>query len=157
MAGCRTTGTNLRSGESLDSAHEECECLGLSLRQGGERTALVAAKFPTTTSAGVLAQDEQILWPCSLHITARHWIWDGHNSRKESHRTEVTHSEGRTCGAVVAIVGNYSSSVSEAAQISEGSCSSTFHTLIYAKSPYGPCLPCAVPPQQGKDCRGWGQ
>ena len=52
----------------------------------------------------------------------------------------------------------YSHSTSEAAQFSEGSCSSIAHTLIHIGGQCGPHLPCSAAPQhhrRGRSCGGW--
>ena len=99
-----------------------------------------------------------------LHITAPHgarsraapftseqiWLWD----------TGVTWSWVEPEGAVVAIVGAYSSSASEATQNSGGRHSTTAHVPVYAKSPGRLCLPWSIVLQQsghGRVCTeaGW--
>ena len=98
------------------------------------------------------ARAERTPWPRSFHVTVRHWFWGGHNWEEDStqgHRGDVI--PGRSLGGLtVAIVGIYSSSASEEAQISDGSCSITAQAPVYAGSPYGPCLSCGVAlPQSG--------
>ena len=69
-----------------------------------------------------------------------HWIWSGLDQGKDlTRRCKGNLFPERGLGrAVAAIVGVYSSSTFAGAQISDGSCSTIAHTLIYAKSPYEP-------------------
>ena len=71
LTGWRTVGTNRRAAGSLDSAHEECMWQS---REGGEGTALVAARFPTATSAHTPAWAEQTLQLHLLHVAEFWWL-----------------------------------------------------------------------------------
>lgn len=71
------------------------------------------------------------------------WLWD---------------TKGGTCHeVVVATVGMYSISTSEAAQNTDRSQSTTATVLIHCENPCGSCLLCGVTLQQGRDSRGWGE
>lgn len=76
------------------------------------------------------AQAEQMLQPYLLHVTVQHSIWGCHNwGEKLNYGTQRQQVTGWSPdGAAMAIVGNYSSSASEATQISDSGCSTTAHT-----------------------------
>ena len=63
----------------------------------------------------------------------------------------------QSLSGTVAMVGAYSSSVSEAAQISDGGRTTTAPLLRHAESPRGPCPHCKAALQWGRGSRGWGQ
>lgn len=85
-----------------------------------------------------------MLQPCSLHITGQHRTCSSHNEGKDLTMgcKGDLFSAWSPSKAAVAIVGTYSSSASEAAQISEGGSCTTAHPLCTVRG-VAP-LPCVV-------------
>ena len=78
LTGLRTRETKKRAVGSLDSTREECAQAGCP-RGRTERSLLQQLSFPIITLVWTPAPAGQKLWPCSLHVTACHWIWSGLN------------------------------------------------------------------------------
>ena len=113
----------------------------LSPRQCRERSALVAAGFPRTTSLYIPAQAEQIIQFCSLHATVQHWIWGSNNWGRHStlgYRGNLVPGWDLGGGVETTIVGAYLNSTPEAAQISDGSFPTTVQFLTHNNSLCGP-------------------
>ena len=80
---------------SLDSAPEGCKCPGLPLRQGRERSALLAARFPMAASPCTWAQAKPMFQPHVDHATAQHWIWGA--TTREKTRPWAASEKSRWC------------------------------------------------------------
>lgn len=130
LASSRTSDKNRTAVGSLDSACEEHACTGSFMRQGRERSALVAASFSMTTSLCAPTQVEH-----SLLATAQHWIWGSQNQGKDP-----------TVGHRAAAVGVYSRRISEDRSLMVAT--PTQLTSQYTLRVRG------AGPQQG--VRGWG-
>ena len=137
---CLVGGPQRRAVKRTDAT---LELAGLPLRQGRERHDLVSSSFPTTAWLNTPAQTEQMLL-----VTLQHWIWGSHDWIKDStigHRGNwfPTRSQGRVA---VATLGASSNRAPEAAQITDGSCSTTAHSLWFHRGWWwqrlGPVIGC---------------
>ena len=124
---CLVGGLQRRAVKRTDST---LELAGLPLRQGRERYDLASSGFPTTAWLKTSAQAERMLL-----VTLQHWIWASHDWIKDStmgQRGNLVPTRSRG-GVAVATLGAYPNRAPEAAQITDGSCSTTAHPLWFPR------------------------